>query len=38
MLPRILVLVLLAVSVLRAAPATSLFDGRTLAGWEGDLK
>ena len=23
---------------LRAAPATHLFDGRTLAGWEGDLK
>ena len=23
---------------LRAAPATSLFDGRTLAGWEGDAK
>jgi hypothetical protein len=38
MLPRILVLALLAVSVLRAAPATSLFDGRTLGGWEGDLK
>jgi hypothetical protein len=38
MLPRILVLALLAVSVLRAAPVTSLFDGRTLGGWEGDLK
>ena len=37
MLPRILVLALLAVSVLRAAPA-SLFDGRTLDGWEGDAK
>jgi hypothetical protein len=38
MLSRILVLALFAVSVLRAAPATPLFDGRTLAGWEGDLK
>jgi hypothetical protein len=38
MLLRILVLALLAVSALHAAPATSLFDGRTLAGWEGDLK
>lgn len=24
--------------ILRAAPAASLFDGRSLAGWEGDLK
>ena len=39
MLPRILVLALLASTLtLRAAPATSIFDGRTLAGWEGDLK
>ncbi|MSU68312.1 MAG: DUF1080 domain-containing protein [Opitutaceae bacterium] len=32
-----LLLVLLTAPALRAAPATSLFDGRTLAGWEGDL-
>ena len=39
MLSRILVLALLASTLtLRAAPATSIFDGRTLAGWEGDLK
>ena len=31
-------LLLALTPVLRAAPATSLFDGRTLAGWEGDLK
>jgi hypothetical protein len=32
MLSRILVLALLAVSVLRAAPATPLYGGRNLAG------
>ena len=31
-------LLLALTPVLRAAPATSLFDGRTLAGWEGDAK
>ncbi|MSU24664.1 MAG: DUF1080 domain-containing protein [Opitutus sp.] len=33
-----LLLVLLTAPALRAAPATSLFDGRTLDGWEGDAK
>ena len=38
-LPAFVSLLLLAVLLpARAAPAVSLFDGQTLAGWEGDLK
>ena len=36
--PPSLFLSLFLAFALHAAPATSLFDGKTLAGWEGDLK